>query len=392
MEKYSSKKNVVVGRHYPEVDGLRAIAILSVVWWHAVDIAAAVSSDVVQYSFKHFFYAFSAVGAAGVSIFFVISGFLITGILIDLSNQKGCFKTFYIRRSLRIFPVYYAALCAIALGLMFFQFPKTLDVWITYAFYMQNMLFLFVEETLSNATSPFLNHFWSLAVEEQFYLIWPFLFVFVFRRYNAVGALFLTIGLIVASLILRFSIFMMIEKNVQMASLVYYDIMPVRLSELGLGALLACMQKMGIIRKSAINKVFFFLMMGMTLIVLLYSMRDFSTVYAIKSTISLCVAFLTFCGIYEILSNTQERDFLYLRSRGLRSVATVSYAMYVVHMPIMSIAGFYLMSVENIGFSTAFLSLLLVGCTASYLAARVSYKILERPFLKLKDRLAQYDG
>jgi peptidoglycan/LPS O-acetylase OafA/YrhL len=118
---------------------------------------------------------------AGVQLFFVLSGFLITGILLaardrmERSEGSGpwqILRGFYARRFLRIFPLYYAALAlgsllgAMALG----------DSWLWHAAYLSNFYFFF------HGWQPPVSHFWSLAVEEQFYLAWPFVVVFLPRR------------------------------------------------------------------------------------------------------------------------------------------------------------------------------------------------------------------
>ncbi|MCY1271263.1 O-acetyltransferase OatA [compost metagenome] len=144
------------------LDGLRALAALSVILFHL---------DTPGF----------ALGWTGVPLFFVISGFLITGILLDLraaSPGIGDFlRTFYIRRTLRIFPLYYAYLgiaCALALA----THSVIPDLW-SYVLYLQNYTL-----GASRFEHPWvLGHTWSLAVEEQFYLIWPFVVWLAGRRF-----------------------------------------------------------------------------------------------------------------------------------------------------------------------------------------------------------------
>jgi len=139
----------------PELDGLRALAVLAVMACHTHLMAP---------------------GWLGVNLFFVISGFLITGILLDTRENPHFFRNFYTRRFLRIFPVYYlvlfgAAVTLAALGRHQGALPY-------YFCYLQN--FVISNASLHpNAPEP-LSHTWSLAVEEQFYLVWP-LIVFLVR-------------------------------------------------------------------------------------------------------------------------------------------------------------------------------------------------------------------
>ena len=113
-------------------------------------------------------YHLEVFGWAGVQLFFVLSGFLITGILLETRDEKGALRRFLVRRGLRIFPLYYATLFVLLVVV-----PP--DPVVRAALHDQVYYWLYV----SNWAQPFehkiptLAHFWSLAVEEQFYLLWP---------------------------------------------------------------------------------------------------------------------------------------------------------------------------------------------------------------------------
>src|SRR5437868_4964541 len=156
----------------PALDGLRGIAIVLVLM-HQFDLITSPHAIDV---------AFDA-GWIGVQLFFVLSGFLITGGLLDTRDQHGYFRGFFVRRVLRIFPLYYAALVATLIA-------GNTSIWLwTY---------------LSNfRPHPALPHFWSLAVEEQFYLVWPFVVWLAGRRgVIAVGGV-MVIAAIVARVVIR---------------------------------------------------------------------------------------------------------------------------------------------------------------------------------------------
>lgn len=120
----------------------------------------------------------SQFGWSGVDLFFVLSGFLITGILLETKDSPGYFLTFYYRRALRIWPMYYLVLLAVSFGLSRFsrelQTLHTDHPWGYYALYLQNLVF--------DGRFP-MQYTWSLAVEEHFYLVWPFLVRFLPRRH-----------------------------------------------------------------------------------------------------------------------------------------------------------------------------------------------------------------
>ena len=155
-------------QYYPQLDSLRAIAVLLVIVSH-------------WFTQEHFLNRYTANGILGVVLFFVLSGFLITGILLnsktkyELGAPLGqAFKVFYMRRFLRIFPVYYMLL----LLLVFLNVSVIRESFWWHYFYGSNIYFW-----LRGAFEGSLSHFWSLAVEEQFYIVWPAIILLVSRRY-----------------------------------------------------------------------------------------------------------------------------------------------------------------------------------------------------------------
>ena len=167
----------------PELDGLRGAAILLVLFYHYGYLTphgkAGTFLDGLQGSF--------GMGWAGVDLFFVLSGFLIGGILLDSRTSPRFFRTFYARRFFRIIPLYY-----IWIGLYFVLTLSALSVFLKplgggreqpnivpiYMFFLQNM----TKNLHSNFGTAWLAHLWSLAVEEQFYLFAPLAVCFVSRK------------------------------------------------------------------------------------------------------------------------------------------------------------------------------------------------------------------
>jgi peptidoglycan/LPS O-acetylase OafA/YrhL len=189
------------GRHVAPLDGLRGIAILIVMLHHFEFLLPGHSW--VATTVKGMFYA----GWSGVDLFFVLSGFLITGILIDTKDAKNYFSSFYARRILRIFPLYYSVLSVIVIAARLLYQPWFDNLialrpdQIYYFFYLNNWMILLKGAWHANI----IGHFWSLAVEEQFYAIWPMCIWLLPKRYllrmtfaGCVFALALRIGLVAA--------------------------------------------------------------------------------------------------------------------------------------------------------------------------------------------------
>jgi peptidoglycan/LPS O-acetylase OafA/YrhL len=160
--------------YFPALDGLRAVSFLGVFLWHYMGLPY---------------------GWAGVDVFFVLSGFLITGILYDTRDDTHRIRNFYIRRTLRIFPLYYGVFLGLFLLTPLLHWAWTWQ-WIAWPLYLGNFLRFFyphlnnefvaafADAHLVSRTYPTLDlrlgHFWTLCVEEQFYLLWPWI-VFAVR-------------------------------------------------------------------------------------------------------------------------------------------------------------------------------------------------------------------
>jgi peptidoglycan/LPS O-acetylase OafA/YrhL len=161
---------LIVRRHFPVLDGLRGLAIIAVLFKHSAYVFEAHGYG------SRWFLPILEFGGWGVDLFFVLSGFLITGILLDTRNALNRGTSFYGRRILRIFPVYYLALGLILLLQPYSAWVRTaaniqgLTDHLAYLFYFQNWIPLWHH---GNYPESFIGHFWSLAVEEQFYMIWP---------------------------------------------------------------------------------------------------------------------------------------------------------------------------------------------------------------------------
>ena len=144
--------------YIPELQGLRGLAVLAVVIYHC---HPRLEGTWIHYA--------SLWGWAGVNLFFVLSGFLITSILLESRNKEKYFRNFYGRRALRIWPVYLLVLVIVYLNAPWFIGPTITEAvktapWLAYIFFVQNLFHL----TLPPAIGPT----WSLAIEEQYYFFW----------------------------------------------------------------------------------------------------------------------------------------------------------------------------------------------------------------------------
>ena len=210
----------------PSLDGIRAFSVIAVMLYHAN-------------------IAWLPGGFLGVEVFFVVSGFLITSLLIEEreSNHRINLKQFWIRRARRLLPAFFVMLCATAVCVAFYATDSAPDFrrdMLPSLGYFSNWWQIFAVDTPYFAASslPVLRHLWSLAVEEQWYLIWPLLFTLVFgakwMRPKISGVLLIACsGAIIATTALRF-----VEDNETRTNFLYLSTFT-RSSGLLLGAAVA---------------------------------------------------------------------------------------------------------------------------------------------------------
>jgi peptidoglycan/LPS O-acetylase OafA/YrhL len=218
------------GERIPSLDGFRGVAMLIVVACHLIwATGPLVPLDQVLVR-----------GWVGVDLFFVLSGFLITGILVDARSRDGYFADFYRRRALRIFPIYFLLLAIYfylvpmiirASGArLHFEYLHLIRFQEWYWLYGVNILHVIVPNRDWVGTDPL----WSLSVEEQFYLVWPLVIYLVPRRRLALAC-----GTIIAAAIM-FRLWLILGRNAPYAA---YVLTPARMDALGMGALLAVLAR-----------------------------------------------------------------------------------------------------------------------------------------------------
>ena len=374
-----SEKTLIVGHHYPAIDGLRGFAVLLVIWFHASIFAHEVNPAAYT-GFLRFYYNFTVLGSTGVDLFFILSGFLITGILIDTAYEKGIFKNFYIRRALRIFPLYYLCLALFTVVCLASGKDIFSDMsWLTHLFYLQNWSVLYNFDSYM-----YLNHTWSLAVEEQFYLLWPFLFLAVYKR-SMKMTIVMCLVLILSSGILR-SVFY--HQDFQKLS---YSATICRLDGLILGALLAvlCKNYKAYMRKHIDVFLYCMVVTSLVVVVMAISSADYNAFHGLLISLGLvvCNIFYACLLVCIFLGGMRSGICALFRNKYLQGIGRVSYGVYIVHVPVMIVIGYYMVSYEMTYWWNHIL-LLIGGSVVSVILALLSYKFFESPILRLKSKYA----
>jgi peptidoglycan/LPS O-acetylase OafA/YrhL len=206
--------------HIPSLDGVRGLAVLMVVAVHYGNLANRGSSILGAIQ------TIKDMGWVGVDVFFVLSGFLITGILWEAKRKPHPWKNFYARRALRLFPLYYAVWFFL-LGYLFLAHLSWHYAYLGYLSYFGNIASI----QISNVGPFHIDHFWSLAVEEQFYLLWPFV---LWKVEQATSAMHILVGLALFSVVLKL-LLLLAHVNGNWA----YILLPSHMEGLALGSLLA---------------------------------------------------------------------------------------------------------------------------------------------------------
>jgi peptidoglycan/LPS O-acetylase OafA/YrhL len=306
---------------------------------------------------------------------------LISGILLDSRQSGGYFSAFYARRTLRIFPLYY-----IVLLVTFVLLPLLGSQPAAVAQSSANQVWLWTY--LVNWTEPHhggvagFPHFWSLAVEEQFYLVWPLLVRFA----PAPRLLSLSLGIAGLSLGSRL---LMVQLGADSEAIYHYTIC--RMDALVLGAALAAAFRLPALRAFLVVRARSLLLVGLGLLALLFVVSKGlprSTVLMLTVGYSwLAVGFgLPIAAVVSEHLNGGGVVSRVLSNAGLRSFGKYSYALYVVHQPLNLLLGKPWLEAHgygnpSLGVGLAYMAVLVA---ASYVVAFLSFHLIERHFLQLK--------
>jgi peptidoglycan/LPS O-acetylase OafA/YrhL len=350
--------------HYPVLDGLRGLAILLVVFYH-------------NFGFINYFFF----GWLGVDLFFVLSGFLITDILLKTRNSPNYLRNFYGRRILRIFPLYYLTLIIFFVLFPAFHFkPINFDYYLHnqswFWLYIQNWLFIFYP---GPSSATVLTHFWSLAVEEQFYLAWPFI-ILLLKRPKTI--LYLLIFLLLGVITLRFILW-----TYQIENLAYFNLYTFsRIDGICIGSMLAVLRT---INPKAILRYFTLIVLGLAALNFLFyffnSQNQFSFPYLA------IVGYTTFAVIFGLLVNEGiEGQNVVINTIFsfplLRFFGRISYSLYVFHWPIYIILApvFQKWLMNNVKMNNAPMLSSIITTVIALILALISFQFFEKKFLSLK--------
>ncbi|HDZ48737.1 hypothetical protein LCGC14_0074960 [marine sediment metagenome] len=326
-----------------EIDGLRAVAVLPVILFHA--------------GFSWF-----SGGYIGVDVFFVISGYLITSILIkDLDKGRFSIAQFYERRARRILPaLFFVMLCCLPFAYAWMipqQFKDFSQAFVAVSFFSSNILFWAKEDYFAPAAelNPLL-HTWSLAVEEQFYIFFPLLLLGLWR-FGKRPIFYIVLGLSCVSLLLS-------EWGWRNSPSANFYLLPTRAWELGVGAMCAFYTCNRPIKS---NKTLSSL--GLTLI--LYSIFLFDDEVPFPSIYTLVPVLGT--ALIILFCSTGTLAYKLLSLKLVVGIGLISYSAYLWHQPLMAFARIKIYPYPQ-------WSTMLVLCFASLALAYFSWRYIERPF------------
>ena len=346
----------------PQLNALRALAVSAVLAHHFLPVKNVIFQQVFHLGF---------VGLWGVLLFFVLSGYLITGLLLRARQQdwRTALTNFYLRRTLRIFPIYYLTLVVLVLSQ---SLPVSRFIY-WHAAYLSNVLFVLNPSAAADSA-----HFWTLSVEEQFYIVWPLLMLLVpYQHLFRVILWAIPMGICWKALI------------VQTLGDHLAGALPAIscLDSLAMGAALAFIEQDDKLSRHRNVILRGALIVGGVLVLL----QAFLTVTGQARGLVLVTAYAAPSLVFLWLVGSAARGFkgltgAWLEWRVLLYIGKISYGIYLYHnfMPrlvrhLASVAGFGELST---------LSTLVAATTVTFLTAAASWHFIEKPLSRVKERLS----
>ncbi len=356
----------------PALDGVRGVALSLVVIYHVRAFGHVEAKSTLELAFSRIVQE----AWVGVDLFFVLSGFLITNILLRAKGTEHYYRNFIMRRVLRIFPLYYlfVALFFVVLPRVFpwhLELAKLPGLQAWYWFYVPNVrIFLH-----GDWDALYAEHCWSLAIEEQFYLVWPLVVALLSRRalvwVSALGTIFSLVFRIVLAI-----------NGAGWAKLIVLT--PAHLDGVMIGSILAAYEPM--LTKVPERGRRILLAVGGIGLALLIASRLLPVPYLMKlfalSITGWSVTFAAFVGLVAMASETSWLGRV-MSLRPLRWIGTYSYGLYLLHEPIFRELGARLPTVNGPAWRQ-WLLIAGLGIPASAALAWLVFHGYEKQFLALK--------
>ncbi|HHF5721262.1 TPA: acyltransferase family protein [Haemophilus influenzae] len=348
-------------KYRPEIDGLRAIAVISVIIYHLNE-------------------SWLSGGFLGVDIFFVISGFLITGIIItEIQQNSFSFKQFYTRRIKRIYPAFITVMAlvsfvasAIFIYNDFNQLRKTIELATAFLsnFYLGLTQGYF---DLSTNENPVL-HIWSLAVEEQYYLIFPLILILAYKKFREIKVLFIITLILFFILLATSFIPANFYKEVLHQPNIYY-LSNLRFPELLVGSLLAIYHNLSASKQASKQ--------ASNVIAILSTLLLFSCLFLMNNDIAFIpgITLILPCIFTALIIHTTSQNNiikLCLSNKAIVFIGKISYSLYLYHWIFIALA-YYITGEKQINNQS-----IAVVTVLTIIFSVLSYYLIEQPIRKSK--------
>jgi peptidoglycan/LPS O-acetylase OafA/YrhL len=362
----------------PAFDGVRGIAILAVFFFHYASGAGNHTSSAVVRAAATLF----GFGWSGVDLFFVLSGFLITGILYDTLGQAGYYKKFYARRALRIFPIYYllVVIYVVLTPVLAVHWKPAHLFFLVYLGYPAVLIWPGLVQVSNNVA---ITHLWSLSVEEQFYMIWPS----VIAKLRSPGRILRACAFAGCfALLLRIAVCAAAATGVTWA----YAFLFCRMDTIAMGAAIAILMRGSWRERLQGLAPFVFAAAAASIVMICVLRKTVDHADPVIATIGFTVLAIMY-GAVVVLAMREGSWLERLFSlSALRMFGKYSYGLYLYHFPLWVVLGpskdFFVVRMHSyvVG-ATVHLFVCLI---ANLLLAVASFHLFESPIMRLKGRFS----
>jgi peptidoglycan/LPS O-acetylase OafA/YrhL len=364
---------------FPNLDGLRYIAFFAVFIHHTIIVDCFVANK--QSSMYSFINAIKQNGALGVNLFFVLSGFLITYLLLSEKKKNNTIDVpkFYMRRLLRIWPLYFLT---VFIGFFVFAFIKKLMAMPNLETHSITPYLLFISNfeilAKSNADSSILNVLWSVGIEEQFYIVWPLLILLIPQRFLPFSFLVYLVG------VLLFRFF-----NVANWYVIYYHTLSVT-GDMAIGGLAAWLvfyntKFLNSITNLSRVSIISIYCMGLSIILFNYLIFTSPAFIVVERLI-----YSLFFGFVILEQNFSKNSFYKMSKFSFLSKwGNYTYGLYCIHSIALLIVHLAITKVAKVENNwIIMLCYLTLGLALTKIMAYYSYHYFEKPFLKYKNKFS----